>query len=390
MRFLVLILCVLFLGFSSTALAVTWLVPSQCPTIQAGIDTASAGDTVLVACGIYTWANQGTGTSSGLVRMKSGICLRSETGQPECVVIDAQGGPRVLSCNSASSATSIEGFTITGARGTAGIHGAGIRCDYSDLTIRDCIIEDNIAGGSGGGILLGNFSDATLLDCVINNNEAGKNGGGLQCIVSDPIITGCTFSNNRGFTSANISGSGGGANFEDSDSEISDCVFYGNTIIGSGGGLSCGGYSAGLVLVNSTVYGNSSTKLVGGVACSVPSRPVRVENVIIASSGAGVGLYVYPNPDVSIACCNVWGNAGGDWVGNVADFLGVNGNFSDCPAFCDTALADFNLCNESPCLPGNHPYGYDCGLIGAFGQGCICGPSATRASTWGGIKSIYR
>ena len=25
---------------------------------------------------------------------------------------------------------------------------------------------------------------------------------------------------------------------------------------------------------------------------------------------------------------------------------------------------------NSPCLPGNHPDGYDCGLIGALGEGC--------------------
>jgi hypothetical protein len=41
-------------------------------------------------------------------------------------------------------------------------------------------------------------------------------------------------------------------------------------------------------------------------------------------------------------------------------------------------------------LPGNHPDGYDCGLIGALGQGCICGPSPTVGTTWGAIKSIYR
>ena len=46
----VLILSVLF---SSPLFANTWHVPVDAPTIQAGVDAASAGDTVLVACGTY-------------------------------------------------------------------------------------------------------------------------------------------------------------------------------------------------------------------------------------------------------------------------------------------------------------------------------------------------
>jgi hypothetical protein len=91
-------------------------------------------------------------------------------------------------------------------------------------------------------------------------------------------------------------------------------------------------------------------------------------------------------------CCDVWGNAGGDWEGEVADQLGTNGNFSACPAFCNIALPpyDLQLCDESPCMPGNHPDGYDCGLIGAWEEGCICGPTRIEATTWGAIKSMYR
>ena len=64
-----------------SAEAVTIHVPSDQPTIQAGINAASAGDTVLVACGTYHERNIG---------MRSGVCLLSETGQAECATIDAQ------------------------------------------------------------------------------------------------------------------------------------------------------------------------------------------------------------------------------------------------------------------------------------------------------------
>jgi hypothetical protein len=41
-------------------------------------------------------------------------------------------------------------------------------------------------------------------------------------------------------------------------------------------------------------------------------------------------------------------------------------------------------------LPGNHPDGYECGLIGAWGEGCSCGPSETEPTTWGAIKAMYK
>ena len=68
--------------------------------------------------------------------------------------------------------------------------------------------------------------------------------------------------------------------------------------------------------------------------------------------------------------------------------LGLRGNFSADPLFCDAAAGDFTLSSQSPCLPGNHPDGADCGLIGAFGQGC--GTVSVQPSSWGAIKEMYR
>jgi hypothetical protein len=91
-------------------------------------------------------------------------------------------------------------------------------------------------------------------------------------------------------------------------------------------------------------------------------------------------------------CTNIYGNEGGDWVDSLAVWLGVHGNFSADPAFCNPDISpyDLGLCQNSPCLPGNHPDGYDCGLVGALGEGCVCDPTSTRPSTWGAIKAMYR
>jgi hypothetical protein len=65
-----------------------------------------------------------------------------------------------------------------------------------------------------------------------------------------------------------------------------------------------------------------------------------------------------------VSCTDIYGNAGGDWVGNLAGQLGVNGNISEDPLFCDAANGNLQLDFSSPCLFA------ECGTMGAWGIGC--------------------
>ena len=67
----------------------------------------------------------------------------------------------------------------------------------------------------------------------------------------------------------------------------------------------------------------------------------------------------------------------------------MNGNIEADPMFCVNAEADsFAIASNSPCAPGNHPDGVDCGIIGARGIGC--GPVPVRSSSWGRIKALLK
>jgi hypothetical protein len=97
------------------------------PTIQAGIDVASPGDTVLVAAGTYA----GTGNRD-LDFAGKDLVLRSQAG-PATTIIDCAGSGRgFLFHTFETPASVIEGFTIRDgyANGTFGGGRGGPR--YSD------------------------------------------------------------------------------------------------------------------------------------------------------------------------------------------------------------------------------------------------------------------
>jgi predicted outer membrane repeat protein len=233
--------------------------------------------------------------------------------------------------------------------------------------------------GAGGGMLCVS-SSIKVIDCVFIRNEAWR-GGGASCEDGAPTFVNCTFS-------CNNLGNGAGLHCSFTAPTLISCVFTENTSTGFGGGIWCN-YSSPQ-MTNCTLFGNRADAGGGGMYCYAFCTPV-IENTIIAYSTAGGALVCEPQyNDPYLSCCDLYENTGGDWAGAIANQGSLNGNFSACPSFCNAEAGNLHLCDESPCAPGNHPDGYDCGLVGALDVGCSCGPTGSEPTTWGAIKAMLR
>lgn len=283
---------------------------------------------------------------------------------------------------------------------SATTHGGGIRCyDHSSPILTDCEFIGNAATLHGGGALCDSTSSPTLTDCLFQDNT-GIIGGGMSCLGnSSPTVTNCTFSDNKkggvyvDSSSPTFEGClfldntaqyGAGAYCYESASTFTDCVFSRNYASGGtseGGGIVCD--LAPIELVNCTFSDNGADAGGGSVHCW-NAHPV-LTNCIIAFSTSGPALDCdegTENP--ALICCDLFGNAGGDWVGCIADQSGISNNLSADPLFCDRLGGDFTIDAASPCAVAQSPV---CGLIGALDVGC---DSPVEAKSWSSIKAMYR
>lgn len=167
--------------FSSLLILTTWinalsetiLVPEETTTIQAGIDKASEGDTILVSDGIYNEYHLNFGGKN--------LKLISKTG-PQNTTIDAGShGSVFLFIGGEDTTSHVSGFTIAGGYGYP--DGGGIYCHSSSPKLSNLIITECKAEEHGGGIYL-LLSNPVLQSVVILNNQLVTNsaveyGGGI-------------------------------------------------------------------------------------------------------------------------------------------------------------------------------------------------------------------
>jgi hypothetical protein len=294
-------------------------VPGKYPSIQAAIDSAVPGDTVLVAPGRYYENIRFKG--KGIV-VASQFLHSRDAADVERTIIDGSRpshpdtGTVVRFVNQEDSTAVLEGFTITGGTGTVWLdakdlkyfrEGGGILCELGSPTIRYNYIvknvatsmERNAAGDSllsaGGGAIRCGYAEPAITNNVIRGNR-GRYGGGIVLFHSAGIVRNNLIVDNTG--GEDFGGAGlwivGGLSYR-----LSTLVEH-NTIVnnrsatgdsaargmrGRGGALIAAGTK--VVFRNNIVWGNSQTA--GNQVSYSPLTPPDMSYNLVQGGAPGTG-----------------------------------------------------------------------------------------------------
>jgi hypothetical protein len=266
--------------------------------VQAAIDAAKNGDTVLVAPGIYPETIRFQG--------KQIVLTSTDPNKPRTTTLEAD--PRrdavVTFSGSEGPGCVLRGFRITDGWGSVA---GGIAGNGTKATIADCVIEGNWSKGMGGGI---SHCDGLIQNCLISENRAETLGGGLfDC---DGTIRNCTISDNSsGYD--DLTGSGGG--LYGCGGTIENCDIYRNRASGEGGGLNdCRGTIRNCQISQNSA-GNERFPLNGGglYACGGTVSDCDIVGNTAAGSGGGLS-----DCKALVTGCTIQGNKATGWYGGAA------------------------------------------------------------------------
>ena len=297
-------------------------------SIQDAIDTADAGDEIVVTNGIYATGGRPVGTQVLVNRVAVGkpLTVRSVNG-PAVTVIQGNSpiGDGAVRCVYLANAATMTGFTLTnGATRSSGDGdqeqcGAGVWCESTSAVLSNCVLSGNSAYVCGGGAY-----DGTLNKCTLAGNSVvySSGGGAYNCTLNN-----CTLTGNS------ADSSGGGAD----ECALNNCTLSGNRAFDGGGAYAC-------TLNNCTLTGNTAVHRGGGVSGGTLNNCIVFYNNAPADSGPNFD--VFPSvPEHLNYCCTT-------------PLPGIStGNFTSAPLFMNLAGGDLRLQTGSPCInTGNNAF----------------------------------
>jgi CSLREA domain-containing protein len=158
-------------------------------------------------------------------------------------VVGGSGSDRLLSINGGAK-VSLSNLTLTGGDTTS--QGGGIYLQQGSLTLQGMQINDNHAGGAGGGIWVGDGSSLTVSDSSITGNSSDLGAGGIYNL-GTLSLQNTTVSGNQGESGGGIASSG--------PAQLLNVTIAGNQATNTGGGLSG---TSSFSLKNTLLAGNSA------------------------------------------------------------------------------------------------------------------------------------
>lgn len=304
--------------------------------------------------GIWAIASSGLIEYNNIVENGGGITAEYSN---LAIVGNAIGNNHACGVMCRASAVFIDNNDIYGNDGACFSPGGIALGQSGHSTIRNNRIFDNHSDQYAGGIYYNGDSTSAITDNLIVGNS-----GGIVCH-SSILISGNHIKQNTGSPFV----PGAGITCESGSPRIAYNLIERNRGAGMlSGGIYCrGGHPA---IEQNTIVNNEGY---AAIYCDAGAT-ASIRNSIIASNTcsdpceASCGIYS-ESSNIVVACSDVFNNGGNEYAG-IPDQTGINGNFSADPLFC--SADEYFLHVLSPCNAGNHPYGSNCGSIGALGVGC--------------------
>jgi hypothetical protein len=301
----------------ASILAGTIHVPGEETSIQAAIDRAGDGDDVVVAAGEYA-------ITEPITFRGKAITLRAADGAAATTIrmtqaLDPLRASVVVFESGETDAAVLEGFTLTGGRGsrwgngsTEGGGGGVLARNGSRPVVKSCTITGN-SGRNGGGVMCDVGASVTVDACTLVRNSAGGFGGGILWLSpsGNPVLRGST-------VEQNVASSGGALFcYQGASPEITDCVLRGNLAFSVAGGLCCLIDSA--PTVSSTIFIGNYASGAGALSCETDTDSPVVTNCLMIGNSAFSGGAVQARDGAAptLVNCTIASNLASDLDGGV-------------------------------------------------------------------------